>query len=311
MYSAVQQVTQDVIYHEEPGKGHWWDGDAAPGADCVDWPPMFEFMRSHELDPHELDFSFRSAGAHYNGTHSFVTLQSSQSPMDDLVVDSEQDGNTVNLTTNNVRSMTIDGSALIQKQISNISIDGMTMAVTDGPMNIGPQDGKNKDVHGPYNQIFHRPFCYIYYPHEEDVFEKYVKFQISYWAIIGNGHACALPADQLTPELAEDYNLIHVGGDMNVLAPFMSPITWDDDAVSIDTESYTQSAVFMVFPVGDRLSAILTANKNSESLLFSLNPFSSRNGMPDFLVWSSNGIRAGGHFDSNWMFNSDYTYLRR
>jgi dienelactone hydrolase len=29
-------------YHEQPDAGHWWDGDAAPGADCVDWPPIFE-----------------------------------------------------------------------------------------------------------------------------------------------------------------------------------------------------------------------------------------------------------------------------
>ena len=27
--------------HVQPGAGHWWDGDAAPGADCVDWPPLF------------------------------------------------------------------------------------------------------------------------------------------------------------------------------------------------------------------------------------------------------------------------------
>ncbi len=31
-------------YHEQPDAGHWWDGDAAPGADCVDWPPIFELF---------------------------------------------------------------------------------------------------------------------------------------------------------------------------------------------------------------------------------------------------------------------------
>lgn len=38
-------------YHEQPEAGHWWDGDSAPGADCVDWPPIFElFTQSARTD---------------------------------------------------------------------------------------------------------------------------------------------------------------------------------------------------------------------------------------------------------------------
>ncbi|MEO7995385.1 MAG: prolyl oligopeptidase family serine peptidase, partial [bacterium] len=33
-------------YHEEPGMNHWWDIDHdKPGADCVDYAPMWEYMR--------------------------------------------------------------------------------------------------------------------------------------------------------------------------------------------------------------------------------------------------------------------------
>lgn len=39
-------------YHEEPGAGHWWDNDPAPGAACVDWPAFFElFARSRLAAP--------------------------------------------------------------------------------------------------------------------------------------------------------------------------------------------------------------------------------------------------------------------
>ncbi len=34
----------NVGYFEQPGAGHWWDGDKSPGADCVDWPPIFEMF---------------------------------------------------------------------------------------------------------------------------------------------------------------------------------------------------------------------------------------------------------------------------
>ena len=38
MRDAMLAVTDDVQYHEEPGAGHWWDGDVAPGVDCVASP---------------------------------------------------------------------------------------------------------------------------------------------------------------------------------------------------------------------------------------------------------------------------------
>ena len=36
-------------YHYEPGAGHWWDNSDEPGADCVDWPPLFDYFARHRL----------------------------------------------------------------------------------------------------------------------------------------------------------------------------------------------------------------------------------------------------------------------
>jgi dienelactone hydrolase len=33
-------------YHEQPGAGHWWDGDRAPGADCLEWPELIRTLES-------------------------------------------------------------------------------------------------------------------------------------------------------------------------------------------------------------------------------------------------------------------------
>ena len=33
----------DLLYHEQPDAGHWW------GNQCMDWPPLVEFLRSHML----------------------------------------------------------------------------------------------------------------------------------------------------------------------------------------------------------------------------------------------------------------------
>jgi glycosidase/predicted peptidase len=48
--AALEKLNISFEYHEQPGAGHWWDGDASPGADCVDWPPIFEFFHKHQLD---------------------------------------------------------------------------------------------------------------------------------------------------------------------------------------------------------------------------------------------------------------------
>lgn len=47
MVERLQPFHRDYVYHEEPGAGHWWDNSAEPGADCVDWPPLFDFMARH------------------------------------------------------------------------------------------------------------------------------------------------------------------------------------------------------------------------------------------------------------------------
>ncbi len=46
-----QAGAQNVAAHFEPGAGHWWDGDVAEGADCVDWPPLFDVIRAARRDP--------------------------------------------------------------------------------------------------------------------------------------------------------------------------------------------------------------------------------------------------------------------
>jgi pimeloyl-ACP methyl ester carboxylesterase len=47
MVERLEKFHKDYIYHEQPDAGHWWDNSPEPGADCVDWPPMFDFMARH------------------------------------------------------------------------------------------------------------------------------------------------------------------------------------------------------------------------------------------------------------------------
>lgn len=101
----------DVAYHEQPGAGHWWDGDAAPGADCVDWPPLFDFFRQR-VQPagHEVrHVEFVTANPAISATCHWVTIEQQERSLDfsrvDLHVD--PDARRIDGTTANVVRLTL------------------------------------------------------------------------------------------------------------------------------------------------------------------------------------------------------------
>ncbi len=47
MNKRLGEFHHDFQYFEQPNAGHWWDASPEPGADCVDWAPMFDFFARH------------------------------------------------------------------------------------------------------------------------------------------------------------------------------------------------------------------------------------------------------------------------
>jgi dienelactone hydrolase len=53
MTNVLGRFHHDFVYHEQPGVRHWWDISNEPGADCVDWAPMFDFFAHHVIPSDE------------------------------------------------------------------------------------------------------------------------------------------------------------------------------------------------------------------------------------------------------------------
>jgi len=51
MREELKTFHHDFAGHEQPGAGHWWETSDEPGAECVDWPPMFDFFARHARPP--------------------------------------------------------------------------------------------------------------------------------------------------------------------------------------------------------------------------------------------------------------------
>jgi len=301
LFAAVSAISDDVIYYEQPGAGHWWDLDGEEeGADCVDWDPLFDFMEERTLDPYELDFRFRSSSPSYSAEHSYVTILSAADAYEDVFIESSTQGSDVELTTTNVRSLQVDGAALTSRGVTSLLVDGEAVELSEETLFVGEEGGKTREVYGPFNQVFRSPFCYVY-PDSGGVYLEYVSFLISYWAILGNGHACALPVSQVTDQLRAERNLIFVGLDDNEVGAGMS-FEFGEDEVDIGPVSWDEAGLLMVFPSGDRLNAVLTATAADPHLLYNISPFSSRSGMPDYVVWTRSGNRASGFFSPDWEY---------
>lgn len=298
-------IVPALTYHEEPDVGHWWDGDAAPGADCVDWVPLFDTMMAARLDPSEVEFDFLSPSPSVSPRHSFVTIRSAVDDMagDVRVVSATSATDELTLTTTNVRSMTLDGDALSARGIARVVVDGVSVVVTAGEIEIGPQSGKRPDAYGPFNQVLSRAYCYAYADDAPQVVRDYAAFLASWWSVQGNGAACALPESYVDRELLGERNVVWLGAipsgaRWSGALPFARTAT----EVRVGTDPFEHSMLVFTFPEGDgeRLGGGIVVTEGDERLLFHYMPFTSGFAAPDWFVLSGGGVAGAGFLSPTW-----------
>lgn len=83
----------DFVYHEQPGVGHWWDISDEPGADCVDWAPMFDFFAHHVIpsDASLRRIRFVTVNPAISARSHWVTVLAQQHPLLPSLVDLQCD----------------------------------------------------------------------------------------------------------------------------------------------------------------------------------------------------------------------------
>ena len=301
LYALAQKVTADVTLYVEPGMGHWWDKDkTTPGVDCVDWKPMMDFFKARTLDPSELDFDFLTPGPWYTDKHSYVSIKSATDLSKDARIVSAKTGTTVALTTTNVRGMVLDGAALTKKGVTALTVDGKAVSLTTGDINWGTLSGKTPGNYGPFNEVMYKPFCLVYDDSADDKITQYAAYVASNWAVVGNGHACAIPLSKLSTAKTTGYNLIYVGTDSASIKTGTLTASWDATKVTVAGKSHSSVMMFLAFPGKSSLSGAIVANKGTESLLFGLPLFTSRYVWPDYFVYGASGTAASGFFTADW-----------
>lgn len=127
MLERLDEFHQDFVYHEEPDVGHWWDLSDDAGADCVSWPPMFDFFARHRRpDSREVRaIQFRTSSPALSAWNRWAGIGAQKRPfiMSSIDLRRDEDWRHVSGSTENTALLGLDLSHSRQDSVK-IELDG-------------------------------------------------------------------------------------------------------------------------------------------------------------------------------------------
>ncbi|RMH03002.1 MAG: hypothetical protein D6702_07270 [Planctomycetota bacterium] len=339
MAAALDELGIDYQIHFEAGAGHWWTDDRYPGAECMDWPPIFALFADARLPelPDELDFLAADPGL--DSRHFWLVLEQPLRYGRKLHVRAvfDRERQRVEVETDNVRRLRIDRPhrrAVLDGQ--ELTPAGPAPAASwyvrggDGswrPVG-GGLDAAEKGPHrsGPFKRAFDRDFVLVYAtgggPAENRESLERARYDAAVWFYRAFGNA-RLAADRelLDPDHPEDFrgrNLILYGNaDTNLawreVLPAGCPIEVERGRIRLGGEEWRGEDLAAVFVQPRRddpyalVGAFAATGPAGARLGYTLAPFVSGVGYPDYAVFSAQvlaagdgGVLAAGWWDRRW-----------
>lgn len=134
MVQALAQFHQDFAFHEEPRASHWWDHSDAPGVDCVDWAPLFEFFARHTIpEPAQAArIHFTTANPGISASCQWVEVLMQQQQLQPSTVDIRLDATQRRIagTTANVLRLAFDVAGLPLGGEATVELDGQSLVAS-------------------------------------------------------------------------------------------------------------------------------------------------------------------------------------
>lgn len=122
---------EDLHYHEQPGAGHWWGTPEEPGAECLDWAPMFDlFSRRRIPRSAELrDIEFVTANPGVSATCHWLTILAQNTALapSSATVRFDPLSRRLSGTTTNVARMAFDVTPFAPGEKITIELDGQAL----------------------------------------------------------------------------------------------------------------------------------------------------------------------------------------
>jgi len=234
MIDAIEKAGGHPQSHFEPGAGHWWDkDDKTPGADCVDWPGIWELFRKTEPTESPSSVSFTTMDLDANHSKDWITIdQPIEYGKPSRVTATCDAVRRFTISTENVRKFDVLSSRAPGKGIATYVVDGKTWPDKDRGYgefersddgtwctidDVGALMKRIKMPHrsGPFKRAFTNRFVLVYgtagdETENRELLEK-ARYDSEVWAYRANGDANLMSDAQFLAGDFKDRNVIVYG----------------------------------------------------------------------------------------------------
>jgi fermentation-respiration switch protein FrsA (DUF1100 family) len=154
MVANLSKFHKDFIYYVQPGAGHWWDVSDEPGADCVDWMPMFDFFAHHAVPSMDrvkmIDFVTANPAVSSKNNWIEIINQTEQQKLSKINIVLQSGKREFVGTTSNIQVLAIDASVLSNDSPVSVSLDNQLISgikiPADGKILLQNENGQWKVI---------------------------------------------------------------------------------------------------------------------------------------------------------------------
>ncbi|CAN5659920.1 alpha/beta hydrolase [soil metagenome] len=182
MAKLLEPFHHDWTLKEVPGQSHWYDLNDEPGADAVDYAPLFDFLARHarpsDVEAREVDFSTFNPGVSAKCHWATIDAQEKPFALSTISLRLDPFKRRIVGTTENVRHLTLDLSSLepMNGKGVRVELDGQALALAQavGTVTLQHERGvwaissplpatwKNPARSGPFRMAFGNRMMFVY-----------------------------------------------------------------------------------------------------------------------------------------------------
>ncbi|NWJ50015.1 MAG: prolyl oligopeptidase family serine peptidase [Bacteroidetes bacterium] len=279
---------KDFQYHFQPNANHWWDVSPEPGADCVDWPPMFDFFARHSRPlkdrVRQINFLTANPGVSARNNWLCIDAQTEQLKMSEAHITFNPGSSSFVGSTVNVERMAFDLDMLTGSKIVSVNLDSLKieniqvkedqkqlwLEKTDGKWNVSsePSSGmKGAARYGTFKDAFRNRMLFVFgtkgSPAENLWAFNKARYDAEKFWYQGNGAIEIIADTDFKPEADVDRSIV-IYGNRNTNSAWTSlltesPVQVGNDFIMVGTkkiEGKNLSCLFVRPRIGSKVACI-------------------------------------------------------